>query len=171
LEGASLEEDDNLHTMWSALLANASSPDRASQIRPGYIAVLRQLAPDEAALLNWIWTDRSSRAEKVPEHLKRLQRKRYSGGYECYHWDLEAAIKSLPAPQSVPDLDECLASLEAAFLLEQLHVSIDDKVIAKFRLTRRGALSWKRVGRLSRFKGKYDIGLMIAWSPPASSSI
>lgn len=54
LEGASLEENDNLHTMWAALLANAASPENPKQVRTGFIAVLRQMEPDEAALLNWM---------------------------------------------------------------------------------------------------------------------
>lgn len=47
LEGASLEEDEGLHDMWAALLANAASPDNADKVRPGFIATLRQMAPDE----------------------------------------------------------------------------------------------------------------------------
>ena len=56
LEGGSLEENEDLHTMWSALLANASSPDRSDDVRPGYTNLLRQMSPDEVALLNWIFT-------------------------------------------------------------------------------------------------------------------
>src|SRR5579863_1360786 len=37
LEGASLEEDETLHDMWAALLANASSPDDSDKVRPGFI--------------------------------------------------------------------------------------------------------------------------------------
>jgi hypothetical protein len=51
LEGASLEEDEGLHDMWAALLANAASPDSDS-VRPGFIAILKQMASDEAAFLN-----------------------------------------------------------------------------------------------------------------------
>jgi hypothetical protein len=51
LEGASFEEDENLHDMWAALLANASM-ERAIVIRPRYIALLRDMVPDEAELLN-----------------------------------------------------------------------------------------------------------------------
>jgi hypothetical protein len=51
LDGMSLEESDDLHTMWAALLANASSPEKAGKVRPGFIAILKQMAPDEAALL------------------------------------------------------------------------------------------------------------------------
>src|ERR1039458_3411347 len=54
LEGASLEENEDLHTMWAALLANAASPDNTVEVRPGFISVLRQMSPDEAALLNWM---------------------------------------------------------------------------------------------------------------------
>jgi hypothetical protein len=54
LEGASLEENDDLHTMWAALLANSSSPN-AEKVRPGFIAILRQLSHEEAKLLNCIY--------------------------------------------------------------------------------------------------------------------
>src|SRR2546421_9844388 len=35
LEGASFEEDEKLHDMWAAFLANASSPENAEKVRPG----------------------------------------------------------------------------------------------------------------------------------------
>jgi hypothetical protein len=54
LEGASLEEDEDLHTMWAALLANAASPTNAEQVRPGFVAILKQMAPDEVVLLKGI---------------------------------------------------------------------------------------------------------------------
>ena len=54
LEGASLEENEDLHTMWAALLANAASPAKVQMVRPGFVAILRQMAPDEASLLTAI---------------------------------------------------------------------------------------------------------------------
>jgi hypothetical protein len=59
LEGASMEEDESLHDMWAALLANAASPENAGKVRPGIIATLKTLAPDEAALLNHLFTMRT----------------------------------------------------------------------------------------------------------------
>ena len=56
LEGASFEDDESLHDMWAALLANAASPENAEMVRPGFIAILKQMCPDEALLLNWIAT-------------------------------------------------------------------------------------------------------------------
>src|SRR6266550_8600896 len=55
LEGASFEENEDLHDMWSALLANAASPENAEYVKPGFIAVLRQLTPNEVSLVNWIF--------------------------------------------------------------------------------------------------------------------
>jgi Abortive infection alpha len=55
LEGASFEEDENLHDMWAALLANAASPENGNVVRPGFIAILREMAPDEAQVLNWMF--------------------------------------------------------------------------------------------------------------------
>jgi hypothetical protein len=54
LEGASFEEDENLHTMWAALLANAASPEDGPTVRPGFISVLKQMSPDEALVLKFI---------------------------------------------------------------------------------------------------------------------
>jgi len=53
LEGASFEESEDLHTMWAALLANAASPENAGKVRPGFIAILKEISPHEVALLNW----------------------------------------------------------------------------------------------------------------------
>ncbi len=136
LEGASLEDDDDLHTMWSALLVNASSPKQTNEVRPGYIAVLRQLAPDEAAVLNWMWKWSLSKAEVLPERLGHGP----AAGHACCHVDLASAMKKATGPwgQTAPEFEECLASLEAAFLIERLHLSVDDKVVTQFRLTRHG---------------------------------
>jgi hypothetical protein len=63
LEGASFEDNDELHTMWAALLANASSPTNAEKVRPRFIAILKQMAPDEALALRVI--QESEEARKV----------------------------------------------------------------------------------------------------------
>jgi hypothetical protein len=52
LEGASLEEDEDIHTMWSALLANSSHPSSLNLVLPSFAEVLRVLTPEEARLLN-----------------------------------------------------------------------------------------------------------------------
>jgi hypothetical protein len=49
LEAASIENDEDLHTKWSALLANAASSDK---VHPSYIEILKQLTPDDARLLD-----------------------------------------------------------------------------------------------------------------------
>ena len=43
--------------MWAALLANAASPENGGKISPGFIAILKQMAPDEGALLNALYDD------------------------------------------------------------------------------------------------------------------
>src|ERR1700686_3228249 len=67
LEGASFEDREDLHTMWAALLANASSPDHAENVRPGFIAILRQMSPDEVESLKLIAniTDEASNCRGV----------------------------------------------------------------------------------------------------------
>jgi hypothetical protein len=54
VEAASIENDEDLHTKWSALLATAaSSPDR---VHPSFIEILKQLTPDDARLLDKFYT-------------------------------------------------------------------------------------------------------------------
>ena len=53
LEAASIENDEDLHTRWAALLANAAtSPD---SVHPSYIEVLKQLTPKEARLVDALY--------------------------------------------------------------------------------------------------------------------
>jgi hypothetical protein len=94
LEGASFEENEDLHTMWAALLANASSPKWSDGVRPGYIALLRQMASDEAALLNWLYTD--ALRQKEPSYCLTIEwyvpdlrspYRRLVDAIGCYEWD------------------------------------------------------------------------------------
>ena len=72
LEGASLEESEDLHTMWAALLANAASPNAAGNVRPGFIAILREMSPDEAELLKEMSAQRRDAAILSSNTEKRL---------------------------------------------------------------------------------------------------
>jgi hypothetical protein len=50
VENASMQDDEDLHTRWAALLANAAAtPD---SVHPSFIEVLRQLTPKDAKLLD-----------------------------------------------------------------------------------------------------------------------
>lgn len=53
LEAASIENDEDLHTKWSALLANAASAP--SKVHPSYIEILKQLTPDDARFLDKLY--------------------------------------------------------------------------------------------------------------------
>jgi hypothetical protein len=53
LEGASIEDDEELHTRWAALLANAAASPNL--VHPSYIEILRQLAPEDAGLLDKLY--------------------------------------------------------------------------------------------------------------------
>jgi len=53
IENASMQDDEDLHTRWAALLANAAaSPD---SVHPSFIEVLRQLTPKDAHLLDELY--------------------------------------------------------------------------------------------------------------------
>jgi hypothetical protein len=129
LEGASFEENEDVHTMWAALLANASSPRIGDLVRPGYIALLKQMAPDEAALLNWLYGD--ALRQKDPP---------YSLTIEWFVPDLRSTYRELVSaePKTADDFHGCLESLEGSFLIERFASAVERKGIPKLRLTGRG---------------------------------
>jgi hypothetical protein len=53
VESASIEDDEDLHTRWAALLANAATSHNS--VHPSYIETLKQLAPVEARLLDALY--------------------------------------------------------------------------------------------------------------------
>jgi len=53
LENASIQDDEDLHTRWAALLANAAASTKL--VHPSYIEILKQLAPEDAALLDKLY--------------------------------------------------------------------------------------------------------------------
>ncbi|MCJ7508930.1 MAG: DUF4393 domain-containing protein [candidate division Zixibacteria bacterium] len=52
LEGAALEDDDNLATKWAALLANAAMQGSNVNLIPSFSNILSQLQPRDAAILD-----------------------------------------------------------------------------------------------------------------------
>lgn len=50
MDNASVEEDEDLHTMWAALLTNAADP-AGSDVLPSFVEVLKQLTKPEAVFL------------------------------------------------------------------------------------------------------------------------
>lgn len=55
IEKASVEENDDLHTLWSNLLANALDPSYRNEIRRSFVTILAELEPIDAALLDRIF--------------------------------------------------------------------------------------------------------------------
>lgn len=112
LEGASFEDDENLHDMWAALLANAASPNKAQGIiRPSFIAILKQLAPEEASLLDSLYQHDDVTATAENE-------------FRRYGVDLMtlATMLSAPAPK-----ESSVEAIKASFLSVylDLHLSLD----------------------------------------------
>jgi hypothetical protein len=50
LDSATLNEDEDLHARWAALLTNAATIDR--RVLPSFSEILKQLTPDEARFLD-----------------------------------------------------------------------------------------------------------------------
>jgi len=65
LEGAALEEEDDLSTKWAALLANAATPNSPLAIYPSFPHILSQLSPRDARVLDEIY-DLALRLGLVP---------------------------------------------------------------------------------------------------------
>lgn len=62
LDYASVEDDEQLHTAWAALLANAADPESGIHISGSFPEMLRVLSPPEAQLLDAITTRSEHRA-------------------------------------------------------------------------------------------------------------
>jgi Abortive infection alpha len=111
-EGMSLEENEDLHTMWAALLANAASPAHARKVRPGFIAILKQMAPDEAALLKWT-------------HAKSQGWTPYVGGLKWIEAQAELGFTSKEEADRShridPRMATCLDGLEAQQLIRRTY--------------------------------------------------
>jgi hypothetical protein len=67
LEGASIEDEEDLHTKWSALLANAASSDK---VHPSYVEILKQLTPDDARLLDKLYEYTNARGKWLNDFLE-----------------------------------------------------------------------------------------------------
>lgn len=55
LKNAVLEDDEHLQRKWAALLANAASSTASNKILPSYTDILRQLTPQQAMILDWMY--------------------------------------------------------------------------------------------------------------------
>ena len=55
MDYASVEDDEDLHTAWAALLANAANPEAAMQITTVFPEILRQISKAEAVFLNAVY--------------------------------------------------------------------------------------------------------------------
>ena len=57
MEGATIEDDDDMHTLWARLLANALDPAFNEEVRIAYTDILKSLSPFDANLLNEIYDE------------------------------------------------------------------------------------------------------------------
>lgn len=133
LEGASLEADESLHNMWAALLANACSTE-AAKVRPGFVATLKQMAPDEAQVLEWVHKS----SQGWLHHLNGLNLKKME-------IDLGFASKAESATTSGLNqrLTVCIDRLEAMLLIRRTYFTFDDLDLHS-RRDKQGGLEYVR---------------------------
>lgn len=65
IEYASLEDNEELHTIWAKLLANAMDPNTAHQVNRIHISLLKELEPLDARILFDIAQEKQSKFPKV----------------------------------------------------------------------------------------------------------
>jgi len=53
LEAASIEDDDDMQTRWAALIANEATT--VGSVHPSFIEILRQMAPDDAHMIDRLY--------------------------------------------------------------------------------------------------------------------
>jgi len=65
LEGSSLEEDDSLHDMWVALLANATDSSNDLDYHNLFVKILQDLSSEEAKVLNTLWAENLNKSISI----------------------------------------------------------------------------------------------------------
>lgn len=55
VENGSLEEEEDMRSKWSAMLANAADPSSEVEVRPSYPQILKELSPLEVKILDDIY--------------------------------------------------------------------------------------------------------------------
>ncbi len=64
-ENASLEDDDELHTLWSNLLANAMDPNFIGDVKSKHVSILKELEPLDLRVLHSCYEEKIKyRADK-----------------------------------------------------------------------------------------------------------
>lgn len=64
IESATLEDDDDLHTLWSNLLANAMDPKTSHQVKHIHASILKELEPLDVHILSSIEKGRRGQPDK-----------------------------------------------------------------------------------------------------------
>lgn len=64
IENATVEDDDELHTLWSQLLANAMNPKTSHQVKHIHASILKELEPLDVRILSNI---ANKKIEKSPD--------------------------------------------------------------------------------------------------------
>lgn len=120
LEGASFEDNEDLHTMWAALLANAASPENASKVEASFIAILKQMSPDEAKLLNWFET------KLWPESNFYDQWHLFLGHSFVHEYLKDLGIESTSG--NVIRFERCFDALESYQLIRRYYFNVDSQL-------------------------------------------
>ncbi len=81
-EEASLEEESDIQSLWNHLLANAMNPNFNSEIRYGFIDMIKAITAGEAQLLNQMYSELER--DNVARPLSALSR---------YFWDKEELMQ------------------------------------------------------------------------------
>jgi len=67
LDGAALEEDEEIQELWAALLANAGGGAEPGTVSPAYPAILRQLSPNDAKVMRALFEIAKTKASPERE--------------------------------------------------------------------------------------------------------
>lgn len=75
IEAASMEDDEDVQRMWADLIANATDPNKSTEIKKVYIDLLKSLSSPEVILLNLLWVAESQTRFTTKEELEEYNKK------------------------------------------------------------------------------------------------
>lgn len=66
IENATLEDDENLHTLWAQLLANAMDPNVQLNITRVHVSLLKEMEPIDVMILNVVFQEKMQKFASKP---------------------------------------------------------------------------------------------------------
>lgn len=95
IESATLETNDDLHSLWASLLANAMDPNALEKVTRSHVSVLREMASLDVALLNSMAAEKEARHPNNSLSEINFDKKKLAAAFRVSERDAELSLLNL----------------------------------------------------------------------------